>query len=129
MTAHGTIEVTAHGTPNQKSLSEVFFENPPPPPTGGNGSDLKRPEPSHVSTEILQRMSKELGKGKTLAYLRALRPNQPVPEFLLGEGTAEQASVNEEPGSQNREESSETDPPAGLLGVPETEEKGNYCVA
>ena len=58
----------------------------PPAPSRGSGSVLNRPEPSPVSTELLRQMAKELGKAKTLAYLRSLRPDQLIPEFLLGEG-------------------------------------------
>ena len=88
VTAHGTIEVTAHGLPNQKSSSEVFFENPPLPPTGGRGRTSETSaRPAHInsiSPEIFKALEKEKGRAWTVAYAR--EHNYPIPEFLLGKG-------------------------------------------
>ncbi len=106
----------------------------PSAPIRGNGSVLKRPEPSPVSTDILLRMAKELGKRKTLAYLRSLRPDQPVPEFLLGEGSNDAGQV-----SQAQDPQPASDPDMQQPKCPDmsgtvrdiqeghTSEKGEHC--
>ena len=124
----------------------------PPAPSRGSGSVLNRPEPSPVSTDLLRKMSKELGKAKTLAYLRSLRPNQLVPDFLLGDGgegvsperkledpqpaprpgmrSDEEGRITEGLANDSREiredsrKSHETNPLPGPLGVSEIEGKG-----
>lgn len=83
---HGTIEVPAHGTPNQKSFLEVFSENPLPSPTGGNGrsSETSARPTLLISPEIFKDLEKQKGRAWTIAY--AKEHNYPIPEFLLGEG-------------------------------------------
>ena len=89
VTPHGTIEVTAHGTPNQKSLSEVFIENPPPPPTGGNGHASETsarplpPSPLSISEATIKELMKVKGREGVLELLK--KGNYPIPEFLLSD--------------------------------------------
>ena len=88
---HRTDTFKVHGTdtPNQKSLSEVFNENPPPPPTGGNGHASEAsarplpPAPLSISEATIKELVKVKGKAGILELLK--KGNYPIPEFLLAE--------------------------------------------
>jgi hypothetical protein len=85
VTPHGTREVTPHGTPNQKSLSEVLYQNPPSPPRG----NCRAPET--VARQVLtitESTLREILKIKTKAQVIDMlkQGNYPIPEFLLGGG-------------------------------------------
>jgi hypothetical protein len=92
-------------------------EADPPAPIQGSGSVL-RPEPPPVSTDILRRMAKELGKVKALAYLRALRPNQPIPDFLRGGSEV----LSPSPGPQDPEPAMDPHAPTVEDGSSQNEE-------
>lgn len=70
-------------------------DDAPPAPSRGSGSALRRPEPKPASTDLLRHMAQELGKEKTLAYLRRYRPSQAIPEFLLDEESREAFAVSQ----------------------------------
>lgn len=79
MPAHGTSEVPAHGTPNQKSSSEVFNENPPLPPTGENG------RPPTPKMEISREVIKQLVESKGSPWLKSYLEANNYPLYLLDE--------------------------------------------
>jgi hypothetical protein len=79
----GTCKVPAHGTPNQKSYSEVSSENPLPSPRGGNGHSSEasaRPSLS-ISEGTLREVLKVKSREEVLIMLR--QGNYPIPEWLL----------------------------------------------
>jgi len=97
--AGGICKVPAHGTPNQKSYSEVSSENPLPSPRGGNGHSSEasaRPSLS-ISEETLREILKVKSREEVLLMLR--HGNYPIPEWLLiteaGEGEALETSMME----------------------------------
>lgn len=84
VTAKGTGRVTARGTPNQKSLSEVFYETPPFPPTGGDAPQRHRKTISDERTrELLKRSTRE----DVIKML--IQGNYFIPESLLDEQPAQ----------------------------------------
>ena len=97
--ARGTCMVPAHGTPNQKSYSEVSSDNPLPSPHGGNGrpsEDSARPSLS-ISEVTLREVLKVKSREEVLDMLR--QGNHPIPEWLLtremGESEALETSMEE----------------------------------
>ena len=92
----GTRKVPAHGTPNQKSSSEVFNENPPPPPTGGNGRTSEASVRSVWDNrlthkiEISKKTLREFKKLKGLDWLRSYLETNDYPLYLLDELNEEQ---------------------------------------
>lgn len=98
VTPHGTSEVTAYGTPNQRSLSEVFNNTAPSPPRGNSRASetSARETPKHIpSPEAIKELEKIMGRPALEAYMIAHHyPLAPIPKELA-EGKETNAASSE----------------------------------